>query len=352
VVDLDNLFRWLQANGLVINQEKCKFGQKKLNLLGHEVSAAGTRPLQDNVAALLSFPLPHTIKQLQVLLGLVNFYRRFIPAAAVLRPLTDCLRSGRAGAEKLQWSEPMLQAVSKAKAAVASTLAHPTIGAELSLAVDASADHVGAALQQRSSAAAAWQPLGFFSKKLDPAQAKYTAFDRELYASYAGIRHFRCMLEGRRFTIYTDHKPLTYALFRTSDPWTARQCRQLSYVAEFTSDIQHIKAEESVVADTLSRPPPPPSQTSDVAASPLATVASASGQPLGQPKLDFATIAERQQQCPSIYQLITSSSLQVKYLPLGDKLLLCDFSTGAARPLIPAADRRGIFDLIHGLAHP
>jgi hypothetical protein len=158
VVDLDNLFRRLQANGLVINEEKCKFGQKKLNFLGHEVSAAGTRPLQDNVAALLSFPLPHTIKQLQALLGLVNFYRRFIPAAAaVLRPLTDCLRGGRAGAEKLQWSEPMLQAVSKAKVAVAAatTLAHPTVGAELSLAVDVSADHVGAALQQRSTAAAA-----------------------------------------------------------------------------------------------------------------------------------------------------------------------------------------------------
>jgi cleavage and polyadenylation specificity factor subunit 1 len=124
--------------------------------------------------------------------------------------------------------------VAVAAVAAVMTLAHPTVGAELSLAVDASADHVGAALQQRSNTAAPWQLLRFFSKKLDPAQAKYSAFDRELYACYAGIRHFRYMLEGRRFTIYTDHKPLTYALFRTSDPWTARQCRQLAYVAEFT----------------------------------------------------------------------------------------------------------------------
>jgi hypothetical protein len=106
-------------------------------------------PVQDNVAALLSFPLPHTIKQLQALLELVNFYRRFNPAAeAVLKTLTDCLRGGRAGSEKLQWTEPMLQAVSKAKAAVvtAMTLTHPAVGAELSLVVDKSADHVGAAL--------------------------------------------------------------------------------------------------------------------------------------------------------------------------------------------------------------
>jgi hypothetical protein len=109
---------------------------------------------------------------------------------------------------------------------------------------------------------------------------------------------------------------------------------------------KHIKGEENIVADTLSRPLPPPSQPSDVTASPLATVASASGQPPEQPQLDFAAITERQQQCPTIQLLVTSSSLKVRYLPLGDKMLLCDFSTGAARPLIPAADRRGFFNLI------
>ncbi len=62
-------------------------------------------------------------------------------------------------------------------------------------------------------------------------QQKYSAFDRELFACFAGIRHFRYMLDGRRFGIFTDHKPLTYALARVSEPWTARQTRQLSYVA-------------------------------------------------------------------------------------------------------------------------
>jgi hypothetical protein len=51
--------------------------------------------------------------------------------------------------------------------------------------------------------------LGFFSKKLEPAQEKYSALDRELFACYMGIRLFSFMLEGRRFTIYTDHKPFT-----------------------------------------------------------------------------------------------------------------------------------------------
>ena len=52
--------------------------------------------------------------------------------------------------------------------------------AELSLATDASATHVGTVLKQRESPTADWRPLGFFSAKLEPAQLSYSAFDREL----------------------------------------------------------------------------------------------------------------------------------------------------------------------------
>jgi hypothetical protein len=128
-------------------------------------------------------------------------------------------------------------------------LVHPTVGAELWVVVDTSATHVGACLQQQLTGRRDWQPLGLFSKKLEAAQQKYSAFDRELFTCYSVIWHFRYMLDSRRFTIYTDHKPLTYALARVSDPWTSRQSRQLSYVAEYTSDIHHIAGAANVVAD-------------------------------------------------------------------------------------------------------
>jgi hypothetical protein len=188
------------------------------------------------VQAVTNFPRPSTVKELQGFLGLVNFYRRFIPAAAsILKPLTDSLKGGPKGAERIEWRPPMEKSFHDIKAALAEVtlLAHPLPHAHLSIAVDASASHVGACLQQRRPGGAAWEPLGFFSRKLEPAQVKYSAFDRELLACYLGIRHFRYMLEGRQFTIFTDHKPLTFALKRSSDPWTARQCRQLAFVAEW-----------------------------------------------------------------------------------------------------------------------
>jgi hypothetical protein len=53
------------------------------------------------------------------------------------------------------------------------------------------------------------------------AQTHYSAFDRELLAIYS--RYFRYMLEGRRFTLFTDHKPLNFALHKQAEPWSARQ---------------------------------------------------------------------------------------------------------------------------------
>ena len=96
----------------------------------------------------------------------------------------------------MTWSGNMVLAFQAAKDALsaATTLAHPQQAAEMALMVDASGGHVGASLQQRATPRAAWQPLGFFSKKLSSAETRYSAFDRELLACVAGIRHFRFML--------------------------------------------------------------------------------------------------------------------------------------------------------------
>ena len=66
-------------------------------------------------------------------------------------------------------------------------------------------------------------PLGFFSMKLSDTETRYSAFDRELLAAFSPIPHFRFLPEGRDFILYTDHKPLTHALFRTTSPWSSHQ---------------------------------------------------------------------------------------------------------------------------------
>ena len=112
----------------------------------------------------------------------------------------------------------------------AAELAHPLPGAELSLAVDTSGSHVGAVLQQRPLGGQL-RLLAYFSVKLDRAQVGYSAFDRELLACYLSIKHFCWMLEARPLHVWTDHKPLVFALQNASEGRSARQLRHLSFVA-------------------------------------------------------------------------------------------------------------------------
>ncbi len=288
------------------------------------------------------------MKQLLAFLGVFNFYRWFVPVAMkILRPLTDSVRGSPKAKAAVEWTPPMEAAFDAARTALgaAALLAHPQQDQELAVMVDASADHVGAALQQWRSAAADWQPVAFFSKKLEPAQKRYSAFDRELFACVAGIRHFHYILKGCPFTIYTDHKPLTFALGKVSEPWTAMQSRQLSYVAEFTTDIRHIPDSENIVADTLSRPPLAPLPAAAIGGPAVGAMA------VSPVSLDYARLAANQRTCQETLKAANSTSLQLRYVEMQGEKVVCDFSMGQPRPIIPVADRRDVFRAIHELAH-
>ena len=361
IASLRQLFTKLREFGFVLNLEKCQFGVSEVEFLGHRVSAAGAEPLPKHVDAVTSLPRPADRQEIQRFLGMVNFYRRFIPAAArMLAPLSNCLKGSGGPKQRVQWTPAMDAAFAAAKLALSRSpcLAHPDPAADISLAVDASDTHVGGVLQQLSGKG--WQPLSYFSKKLDATQQKYSAFDRELLAAFLGTRHFRDMLHGRSFVLFTDHKPLVGSLSRVSDPWSARQQRQLAAIAEFGCSIQHLPGQQNVVADALSRPfNAGPDSSGDVEALIAGPDSSAAAgdvmavqpPPSTAPFLDFAAVAAAQRGCAQCKALQSNSSLQVKAVPFDGVPLLCDVSTGKARPLIPPQFQEDVFRGIHDISH-
>ena len=230
---LRQVFQLLKDNGLVLNLQKCEFFQDSITFLGHKVHSGGVEPLSGHVDAITNTPLPSSPKELQRFPGMINFYHRFLPAAAnILCPLTEALKGNP---KVLSWSAEMQAATTAIKAELVATipLSHPLPAAQLSLATDASDSHIGGVLQQWE--AGAWWPLGFYSRKLSETECRYSAFDRELLAAFSSIRHFRIMLEGRHFQLWTYHKPLLAALHRVLLPWMPWQQRQLAFIAECTT---------------------------------------------------------------------------------------------------------------------
>ena len=341
LADVRAVLERLSEFGLVINPQKSLFCQSTVEFLGHTVTHSAISPLSKHVDAISAFKPPVSRKELQRFLGLLNFYRQFLPGiAAVLKPLTDALRGGPR--DVFVWTAECAASfeLAKTKLSVESLLFHPDPSAPISVAVDASGTHVGAVFQQRTGSA--WQPLSFFSRKLSEPQQKYSAFDRELLAAFAAVRHWRYLLEGRQFTLYTDHQPLVAALHRASHPWSARQQRQLSYLSEFNLNFTHISGAANLAADCLSRP------TSHTVMPTLTALTSIPA----CPSVDFEEMAKLQSTCPDVKQLVSTSRLTLRSFPVGSTSLLCDISTSVPRPLVPTTLRRHVFNAVHDLSHP
>ena len=302
--------------------------------MGHKVNWSGIATLK-KTQAVQDFSHPSNKTEVQRFLGFVNFYRRFIPAAAkILKPLTDSLAGSNRGFE---WATEMERSFQKAKTALANAplLVHPSSSATISLAVDASVSHVGAVLQQLQEGV--WAPLAFFSENLSKTEDLYSTFDGELLAAYSAIRHFRFSLEGRDFQLWTDHKPLCSAIGRVSPPWSARQQRQLSYIAEFTFDLRYIPGLKNAAADALSRPHCPDPV-------PIVSVTTC--------VVSRTEMEKQQKYCPELQQLYKCPDLQIQRVPINGASIVSDVSTGSPRPLVPQACRQKIFFAFHNLAHP
>ena len=235
----------------------------------------------------------------------------------------------------LKWNERAESAFSESKQilADATLLVHPDSSAPLNITCGASDFGVGGVLQQYIDNV--WQPLSFFSKKLYPAETRYSAFDRELLAVYATIRHFRHNLEGRNFFVNTDHKTLTFVMSSVTEHPSLRQSRQLAFIAEFTTDIRYVKGETNFVPDALSRP----------SVSAIDNTSAINYKELGADQsldVEFTRLHHS-----------TSSTMNFKLLKSFDNhLIWCDVSTGHNQPYLTERFRKTVFLNLHELGHP
>lgn len=154
-IHLNILFTRLSEYSIVIDAPKCVFQYTSLEFLGHTIFTNGISPLHYKVKAIQDFPPPLSLLKLREFLGMINFYRRFIPHyASIIQPLTDLLSPKRTCRKSIQLTDDAMSAFQAIK---------PTL-------VDATL---------------------LTYPYLQPADTRYSTFNRELLAINHSIRHFR-----------------------------------------------------------------------------------------------------------------------------------------------------------------
>jgi len=249
---LNRVFSTASQFGLVINWNKCQFLKTKVELLGHMVESGSVRPSEAKTEAVMRFPEPKSVKQIQSFLGLSDYFRKFIRNySSIARPLTNLLKKN-----VFQFEEAERNAFSELKAALASrpVLKLYKIGASIELHTDASKHGYGAILLQRDTDNSL-HPVYYASGRTTPAEEKYTSYELEVLAIIKSLKKFRVYLIGISFKIVTDCR--AFSLTMNKKDLCVRVAKWALQLEEFDYAIEHCSGRAMTHVNALSRNPLP-----------------------------------------------------------------------------------------------
>jgi transposase InsO family protein len=250
IVHCTNVINTLTKHNLRVREAKCHFGYREAALLGHVIDGKSIRVDPKKVATFVNLPPPKSGKQVQALLGFAGYMRDYIPAySTIAKPLESIkLLKTLDG----HWQEEHQRAFEMLKQVLAQApvLSNPDWNLPLLVATDASQHGIGGVLYQESPENGT-RYLAFFSRSLNKSQRNYSATKRELLAIISTLKALRFYLYGSKFTLFTDHKALTFMMTAKDLPYMLHNW--IEELLEFDFDIVHRPGIEMVLPDALSR---------------------------------------------------------------------------------------------------
>jgi transposase InsO family protein len=243
----------LRKAKVTLKLKKCEFHTQETSFLGYRISPNGLGMEEDKVKSITEWPTPKNVKEVQQFLGLANYYRKIIDGyAGVASGLYGLTKKD----QKFEWND----AAEKSFQALKDLFSKGTVVATFDydkpiiMETDASDFALGARLTQPGSDGK-YRPVGFWSRKMIPAELNYDVHDKELLAIVSAFQVWRAYLEGAKYTVTvkSDHKNLTF--FTTTKVLTRRQARWAETLAQYDFKIEHCKGTENSQADALSRRP-------------------------------------------------------------------------------------------------
>ena len=245
---LEIVFKRLSSCNLKIQLDKCEFLKREAEFLGHVVTPEGVRQNPDTTRKILDWPLPTSETKIRQFNGLASYYRRFVKDyAKIMRPIVRYTRKDTV----LDTNDPEFhKAFETIKQVIASdqVLAFPNFELPFILTTDASDFALGAVLSQVQDGVE--RPIAFGSRSLEDHETRYATNEKEALAIIWAVNKYKPYLYGNKFTLVTDHKPLTF--IKSSDK-NAKILRWRLELENYDYDVVYREGKTNVVADALSR---------------------------------------------------------------------------------------------------
>lgn len=238
-----------------LNADKCQWFVESVKYLGHVLSARGIEPNREKIKAIVEAPAPTNVSQLKALLGMVEYYAKFLPGLNVsFAPLFKLLRKDT----EWLWDEACQKAFNKCKRDLSSDrlLTHYDQRLPMILTCDASNDGIAGVLSHRVNGEE--RPVFYVSRALKPSERNYPILHREALAIVFAMEKLYKYVFGHKVTIFTDHKPLegVFNGKKGAPPVIASRLQRYFWrLAHFDYTVRYKKGSENGNADCLSRLP-------------------------------------------------------------------------------------------------
>ena len=255
VESVKEVFKRLREFGLTARPTKVEAGFTELEFLGHFISKGKLKPTKEKVSKILKLECPKTKKQVRSIIGLISFYRRYVPhLSGVISPLIEHTKKNKP--MKVSWNQESQKALEKVQKILSSepVLLIPNIARPFTIRTDASNAGLGAVLlQEHAEHPGEFHPVAYASRKLLDREKNYAIVEKECLAVVWGIDKFTRFLFGRTFNLETDHMSLKY--LQESKMNNSRLMRWSLALQEYRFNIVPIAGRTNVEADALSRCP-------------------------------------------------------------------------------------------------
>ena len=254
------MFSRLYEAGLRLKAKKCHLFQHEVKFLGFLVTPQGIKTDPDKTLLIKNWPVPTTTREVRQYLGIVSYYRKFIPQfSKTATPLTELLKGKlvNRGNHKMfvpvefMWTDRQQSAFEELRRALLEDvcLNHPDFSQPFVLEIDASRGALGAVLSQEVNGQL--RPIAFASRKTNSAESNYPAHRLEFLAlKWAVTTKFRDYLQYSPCKVLTDNNPLLYILNKLDIDAVSQ--RWIAELSKYDFQIVYRTGKSNTAADSLS----------------------------------------------------------------------------------------------------